>query len=252
MPTPDSDALQKAQEERDEARAALEKAQAEIKKLGTGSATPREDERFDGDDDPDNPGDTTDAPGSKKTVSTSLDHVGENEVSKSELAKLSPEARQAVLKAQSDRDQMRKDMDVIRKQAETATQVAKAERDARITREFVAKAEALDSLSQSPAEFGPVLKRLSENVSDADFAALTTVLKAADEAVRSSAVFKEAGIAGGAVRAESAYAEVVRRAEEIRKSDPKMAKRDAEDLVMKNDPDLQRRHIAEMQGAQAR
>ena len=67
----------------------------------------------------------------------------------------------------------------------------KAERDTRLEAEFVIKAETYKTLPLEAAKFGPVLKRVSESVSEEDFVELSRVLKAANEA--QSGLLKEIG-----------------------------------------------------------
>lgn len=103
-----------------------------------------------------------------------------DEMEKSDvLAKLDPEVRKMVEDAQT--------------RAEQAEAIAKAERDARVTAEFISKAEALSELSVNPTEFGPVLKAAAETLDPEQYAEIERVLKAANEAVASAGMWNEFG-----------------------------------------------------------
>jgi hypothetical protein len=79
----------------------------------------------------------------------------------------------------------------LQKRTEQAEQVAKAERDLRLTREYVAKA-AEYALPVPPETLGPVLKRCAEVLSKSDQLVLAQCFEAA-----SNDMFTEIGKAGG-------------------------------------------------------
>lgn len=81
----------------------------------------------------------------------------------------------------------------LQNQAAEAEQIAKSERDARVTREFVSKAAEFKSIPATAEDFGPVLKSMAEKLSTDEFNLVTTVLKSADEQLRQSGVFKTVG-----------------------------------------------------------
>lgn len=94
------------------------------------------------------------------------------------------------------REAITKAMDAVSKaeeRANEAEQIAKAERDLRLEREFVAKAEQYD-VPVAARELGPVLKRLAETISQEDFAVIHKCL-AAKSAERD--IFAEIGKRGG-------------------------------------------------------
>lgn len=84
----------------------------------------------------------------------------------------------------------------LRKRAEAAEAVAKAERDARLTAEWIAKAEGFSNLTVAAGTLGPILKRASETLSAEDMGELERVLAAAHEQVGKSALFETVGKAG--------------------------------------------------------
>ena len=77
--------------------------------------------------------------------------------------------------------------------AEIAEQIAKNEREHRLSNEFLSKAEELDSLSIAPDHFGPILKKAYEALDAETFDALMKVFNAANEQVRQSSAFDEIG-----------------------------------------------------------
>jgi hypothetical protein len=155
-------------------------------------------------------------------------------------ADLPQPVRDALAKAEADRAE-------DRKRVEKAENLAKEERDARLTKEFVAKAEGFKGLPTKAEEFGPVLKAANEKLTKDESAALETVLKAANEAIEKGELFKEQGVNGAAAKS-GALEEATRKAEELRKSDSKLSETEALDQVLKSDRALQERYLAEMQG----
>lgn len=77
--------------------------------------------------------------------------------------------------------------------AQAAETIAKAERDFRLEREFIAKAAEFDRLPVDAAEFGPVLKAAAEVLTEEQFEAITSVLAAANESVAQGNLFTEVG-----------------------------------------------------------
>lgn len=135
------------------------------------------------------------------------------------------------------------------KTAESAETIAKAERDARLTREFVAKAESYRALPINKDEFGAVLKAAAEKLTKGEFEAIDTVLKAADEQIAKGELFKERGRSGDGPKPEGARAEVTTKAAELRKSDPRLTEAAAMQQVFKADPDLASRYQDEIRAA---
>jgi len=157
-----------------------------------------------------------------------------------EKADLSPAAKAALQKAE-ERAQKAEE------KAAEGHELAKEERDERLNKEFIAKAEDFKALTVEPAKLGPILKAASEKLDKADFEELERVLKAADEQVAKSELLKEAG-ANGSVTPSGAYDEAAKKAEEIRKSDPKLSQEQALEKAFEDDPDLQQRYLAEVRG----
>ena len=78
--------------------------------------------------------------------------------------------------------------------AEEAERIAKAERDHRLNQEFVSKARALTNLPVSATEFGPVLKKLHDVLSEEEVALVEKALSAANETT--AQYFEEIGKRG--------------------------------------------------------
>jgi hypothetical protein len=74
------------------------------------------------------------------------------------------------------------------------TKALEAEKDARLTAEFVRKAEAFGNLSIEVGKLGTILKRISAAVPAEDYAEVERLLKAANEAA--SPAFAEVGQSG--------------------------------------------------------
>jgi len=75
----------------------------------------------------------------------------------------------------------------LRKQAEEAQSIAKAEREARLQREFVEKAEAFDNLPTNTEDLGALLKAIHEVVDTETFGKVEELLRTSDELIGKSA-----------------------------------------------------------------
>jgi hypothetical protein len=162
-------------------------------------------------------------------------------------ADLSPEVRALVEKAEKAEQAAAERIAKAEKDAQEASDIAKAERDQRITREFVAKAEEFRSLSVEPAKFGPILKSVSEKLTKEEVDELDRVLKAADEQLRQSGIFKEAGVSGDprtGGTSEEQVSELQRKAEEIRKTDPSVSQWQAMEQARLADRQAQDAYLA--------
>jgi hypothetical protein len=99
---------------------------------------------------------------------------------------------------------MYEEMETLSKRAEDAEALAYAERDARLHKEFVAKAAEFESLpGVTPESFGPVLKSAAESLDDETYGTLLSVLKAANEAVTTGSLFEEIGKVGQTTTGDS-------------------------------------------------
>lgn len=210
-------AVEKAQQDRDDAVKKTEELEAALAKAKATS--------------PGEGGDQSDTTEDKKPA-----------INKAELA---PEVREALEKAEADTVKAEERIAKAEKDATEAGEIAKAERDQRVGREFVVKAEGFKALPINPSDFGPVLKSVSEKLTKEESEALDTVLKAADEQIAAGELFKEMGRSGGTGTGDdNALSQAQRKAEELRKSDSSLTPEAALEKAM-SDPEIQRQYLAE-------
>lgn len=81
----------------------------------------------------------------------------------------------------------------LEERATAAEAIAKAERDHRMTQEYVSKAATLGNLPVKAEEFGAVLKNAAESLSEEAFSAIWQVLTAANANLSKSGLFNEIG-----------------------------------------------------------
>lgn len=195
-----SAALKKAEDERDAAVAERDEAVAKNEKL------------------------------EKKLKKASKDDPEPTEIDKSELP---PAVRDALEKAEK-REQE------ANERIEKAETIAKEERDQRITREFVVKAEAIPHVAGDTAEFGKVLKSASELLSKEEFELLEQRLSAVNEQIDKGELFKQLGRSGDAER-DSGEDAIARKAEELKKADSSLSDYDA--MVLASRGEAGREHL---------
>jgi hypothetical protein len=161
---------------------------------------------------------------------------------------LSPEARAALEKAESDNAALAERLTKAEKQAEAADELAKAERNQRVTREFISKAEELRALPAQAVTLGPILKSADEGVplTKEQNEELNRILKAADEQIRRSDLFKEVGASTAPGSGTDALSKLQSKAEELRKSDSSLSAAEALDKAMQDNPDLEREYAGEI------
>jgi uncharacterized membrane protein len=134
----------------------------------------------------------------------------------------------------------------VRKRLEDLeSKVAKAEKEAdeRKTVEYVAKAEKLGLPGVEAAEMGKVLKSLSEKDPEA-YATVEKALTASAAAIAKSATFEEIG-KSGSDNTGDAYAQIVAKANDIRKSDPSLTQSQAIAKAFNENPELAKRYAEE-------
>lgn len=163
---------------------------------------------------------------------------------KSELAE---PVRAALEKAEADARAHAERAEKAEKDAKEAGDIAKAEREERLTKEFVAKAESYKALPVKKDEFGPVLKEASEKLSKESYEALETVLKAADAQVAATDLFKEQG-RGGDGKPSDALGEAQAKAAELRKADSSLSEAEAMRKAFAENPELAARYQDEVRG----
>jgi hypothetical protein len=158
-------------------------------------------------------------------------------------ADLPEPVRLALEKAEADTAAANARIEKAEKQAEEDRALAKAERDTRLTREFVAKAQTFTSLSVDAEKFGPILKSASEKLTKEEVEELDRVLKAADAQLATSNLLKSAGV-GGDAQPRDGEQDLTQKAEELRKSDPSLTKFQAMQRAMRENPEAQARYAA--------
>lgn len=90
---------------------------------------------------------------------------------------------------------IRKAFGELAEQNERNAEIAKSERDLRLTREYIAKAAEYGTPGVTPEELGPVMFRMAETMSDADCAVIAKALEAGGAAAYD--LFEEIGQQGG-------------------------------------------------------
>tara|TARA_Y100000310_G_scaffold120296_1_gene119032 strand:- start:2344 stop:3189 length:846 start_codon:yes stop_codon:yes gene_type:complete len=131
----------------------------------------------------------------------------------------------------------------LRAEAEEAKTIAKAERDARLNREFISKAESeMPDLPGSTEDTAELLKR-AYNV-DVEFGeALEDVFKASSQAIGESDIFKEYG--SDAEADTEAMGKVEGIAKALREADPDLTDEQAFSKALDTNPDLYAQHRRE-------
>lgn len=173
--------------------------------------------------------------------------VAKNEKLEKKLAKKDPDAKPADLNKadlspewQARIEKMEADQKAAVEKSEADAKLAKDERDQRVTREFVVKAEAIPHVAGDTAEFGKVLKSASELLSKEEFELLEQRLSAVNEQIDKGELFKQLGRSGDAER-DSGEDAIARKAEELKKADSSLSDYDA--LVLASRGEAGREHL---------
>lgn len=128
--------------------------------------------------------------------------------------------------------------------AAMAEEIAKAERDYRVEREFIAKAADYSSLPIHPEEFGPVLKAAAEALTEEQFTALSQVLAASNEAIATGGVFDEIG-RSAAFDADSSMGRIEQAAKHLQATDGELSREAAIAKAVTADPTLYDAYLKE-------
>lgn len=153
-------------------------------------------------------------------------------------------------KAEEQVEKLMKEASDLRKQNEELAKSLNEITEANLLKEYVEKAGEFKNLSISPEEFGPVLKTLATQTPEA-FEKVMAVLKAADEALKQTELFKSAG-SEATVSTGDSWARIEKLAEGlIEKSDKGFSKAKAIEQVLKTDEGkkLYNQYMIEMGGA---
>lgn len=138
-------------------------------------------------------------------------------------------------------ESIRKRLEDAERRAEEAESIAKAEREARVRREFLEKARGYRALPVKAEEFARVLKGLFEKAPE-EAKEIESLLQAADEALQKSALFREMGRSGGG--APSAWGQIESLARE-RLGKGGLTKEQAIAQVLQERPELYRQYREE-------
>lgn len=149
------------------------------------------------------------------------DAEAEAEILKANLEKMDPTIRSIVEKQMAD--------------AAEAREIAKAEREQRLNREFISKAEALPMLSEDKADLASLLRQVADALPKESVEKFETILKAANEQIAKGSLFTTFGKSG----AETTVSKSLNgKAEEIRKANPALSEDQALALAYEQNPDL--------------
>ena len=140
-------------------------------------------------------------------------------ISKEALAAMEPSGRSVVEKQQAE--------------LAAVTEIAKAEREARIEREFVEKAAALPMLGDAKV-LAPLLRSISEALTAEDGAEVTKMLVAANAQIAESNIFKSFGTSGAVTTTASEDAAVIA----ILKAEPTLSREQALAKAYETNPAL--------------
>lgn len=153
-----------------------------------------------------------------------------------------------VAKAAADEAVVKAVADISKKLAETEA-VLKAERDASALAAEVALLKSIKLVSVNPDADAPIFKSLKET-NIAAYDRVMELIKGADAVAAASDLIKEVGspLSGDKQSGNTAWAQIEAEADALRKSDTKVTKAQAIDIVMKKRPDLVKAHYEE-QGA---
>lgn len=129
---------------------------------------------------------------------------------------------------------------------ENAEKVAKAERDARLGREYVEKARAFPGLVVKAESLGPILRAVDEGeaLTKEQGAELDRVLRAASNLAHDSKAFERIG--GVGQDATDAWAGIEKAADEILLREPTLDRPTAVTKAMDANPELARRYTQEV------
>jgi len=133
------------------------------------------------------------------------------------------------------------ELTALQTQVAEAQAIAKFERDQRVDREFLTKAEALTHVPGDRTEIAKAMRQISDAAPEA-YATVETVLKAANEGLRQSRAFQAIGseALGSALAkgdAGAAWSQVKGLAAEIRKTETKLSEAQALDRAMRQLPE---------------
>jgi len=149
-------------------------------------------------------------------------------LSKEALEKMDP-ATQAIVK------QLQEENTATKAEAREARQMAKELKDEQVLKEYVAKAEELQSLPVQPLKLGPIMKTIGE-AHPQEFGEIFRLLKAADAVIEKSELFREFG--KSCPGESSAEAQIYAKARAMVAKDGDLTFEEAVEKVMDGEPEL--------------
>lgn len=143
------------------------------------------------------------------------------EINKSLLEKADPALRALIEKSQ--------------KEAQEATEIAKAEREQRLQKEFISKAESLPMISESKDDLATVLRKAYDLGGEEYGKQVESLLTAANTQIAKGNLFSIRGSGGGQTTLTGNVTSAV---EAIMKADPTLSKEQAEVRAYEQNPNL--------------
>jgi len=163
-------------------------------------------------------------------------------LSKEAMEKMDP-ATQAIVK------QLQEENTATKAEAREARQMAKELKDEQVLKEYVAKAEELQSLPVQPLKLGPIMKTIGETHPE-EFDEIFRLLKAADAVIEKSELFREFGKSGPGE--SSAEAQIYAKARAMVAKDGDLTFEEAVEKVMDLEPELYQKAEEEREERAAR
>lgn len=131
-------------------------------------------------------------------------------------------------------------------EATGAQEIAKAERNARLERDFIEKAGSFENLPGSTEELGQLLKALAEGLDEETFAKAIEVLGGADAAIAKAAPWAELGSTFAPEAGSGKLDELTKVHQE---ANPDLSYEQAMDEVLQANPDVYTEYLVEESGS---
>lgn len=127
-------------------------------------------------------------------------------------------------------------------EATSAQEIAKAERNARLERDFIEKAGSFENLPGSTEELGQLLKALAEVLDEKTFAQAVTILEGADAAIAKAAPWAELG---STVAPEAGSGKLDELTKAHKEANPDLTYEQAMDAVLVANPEVYTEYLRE-------
>lgn len=132
----------------------------------------------------------------------------------------------------------------LEERASAAEAIAKAERDHRMTQEYVSKAATLANLPIKAEEFGAILKDAAEALTEEAFSAVWQALSAANESLSKSGIFNELG-KSSSFDNDGSMSVIEKAAAAIRQANPALTREQSIAKAVEADANLYKQYISE-------